>query len=493
MCRNMTEPLQLDATGQAELLRDGKISPTELVDLAIGAVERVNPKLNAVIHPRFERARTEAKGAKRPTPTGSASSTDGTFSGVPIVVKDLNCQIKGEPYHLGTRFLKNRQYVATHDSYLYERLRRAGFIAIGRTNVPEFGSTITTEPLAYGPARNPWNTEHSTGGSSGGSAATVAAGCVAVGHANDGGGSIRIPASECGLVGLKPSKGRVSLGPALGESWIGGVVEGCVTRSVRDTARVMDVLSGYEAGDPNTPPLPMRPYASEVGADTGRLRIGLLSGALLPGGMDHPEARESVVAAGRLLESLGHHVEVAHPSALDDAAFGDMFLAIVIAHIANDVAALEKQFGVSLTTDDIEPGNHLMAQFGNATNVVTYLSAVTWVQTWTREVVSWWMPRDGKQGFDVLVTPTLAGPPPKIGALSGDDSTDRIREIMQYTAQFNMTGQPAISLPLHTSTDGLPMGVQFVGAPYREDVLIRLAAQLESAAPWSARRPAVHA
>ncbi len=493
MCRNMTEPLHLDATGQAELLRDGKISPTELVDLAISAVERVNPKLNAVIHPRFERARTEAKGAKRPTPTGSASSTDGTFSGVPIVVKDLNCQIKGEPYHLGTRFLKNRQYVATHDSYLYERLRRAGFIAIGRTNVPEFGSTITTEPLAYGPARNPWNTEHSTGGSSGGSAATVAAGCVAVGHANDGGGSIRIPASECGLVGLKPSKGRVSLGPALGESWIGGVVEGCVTRSVRDTARVMDVLSGYEAGDPNTPPLPMRPYASEVGADTGRLRIGLLSGALLPGGMDHPEARESVVAAGRLLESLGHHVEVAHPSALDDAAFGDMFLAIVIAHIANDVAALEKQFGVSLTTDDIEPGNHLMAQFGNATNVVTYLSAVTWVQTWTREVVSWWMPRDGKQGFDVLVTPTLAGPPPKIGALSGDDSTDRIREIMQYTAQFNMTGQPAISLPLHTSTDGLPMGVQFVGAPYREDVLIRLAAQLESAAPWSARRPAVHA
>ena len=493
MCRNMTEPLQLDATGQAELLRDGKISPTELVDLAISAVERVNPKLNAVIHPRFERARTEAKGAKRPTPTGSASSTDGTFSGVPIVVKDLNCQIKGEPYHLGTRFLKNRQYVATHDSYLYERLRRAGFIVIGRTNVPEFGSTITTEPLAYGPARNPWNTEHSTGGSSGGSAATVAAGCVAVGHANDGGGSIRIPASECGLVGLKPSKGRVSLGPALGESWIGGVVEGCVTRSVRDTARVMDVLSGYEAGDPNTPPLPMRPYASEVGADTGRLRIGLLSGALLPGGMDHPEARESVVAAGRLLESLGHHVEVAHPSALDDAAFGDMFLAIVIAHIANDVAALEKQFGVSLTTDDIEPGNHLMAQFGNATNVVTYLSAVTWVQTWTREVVSWWMPRDGKQGFDVLVTPTLAGPPPKIGALSGDDSTDRIREIMQYTAQFNMTGQPAISLPLHTSTDGLPMGVQFVGAPYREDVLIRLAAQLESAAPWSARRPAVHA
>ncbi|MFM7900274.1 MAG: amidase, partial [Actinomycetota bacterium] len=352
---------------------------------------------------------------------------------------------------------------------------------------------ITTEPLAYGPARNPWNTEHSTGGSSGGSAATVAAGCVAVAHANDGGGSIRIPASECGLVGLKPSKGRISLGPALGESWIGGVVEGCVTRTVRDTAAVMDVLAGYESGDPNTPPPPARPYASEVGAKVEKLRIGLLSGALLPGGLDHPDARESVSATGKLLEGLGHHVEIAHPAALSEAEFGDMFLAIVIAHIANDVVALEKSFGVTLTTDDIEPGNHLMAQFGNATNVVAYLGAVTWMHSWTRRVVSWWLPRDGKPAFDVLVTPTLAGPPPKIGALSGDDSTERIREIMQYTAQFNMTGQPGISLPLHMSKDGLPMGVQFVGAPYREDVLIRLAAQLESAAPWAARRPTVRA
>jgi amidase len=478
----MSNPLHLDATAQAELIRTKKISPSELVDLAIAAVERVNPQINAVIHPRFERARAEAK-----------SGRGGAFAGVPMVVKDLNCQIKGEPYHLGTRFLKNRKFVATEDSYLYERLCRAGFITIGRTNTPEFGSTITTEPLAYGPARNPWNTDHSTGGSSGGSAATVAAGCVAVAHANDGGGSIRIPASECGLVGLKPSKGRVSLGPALGESWIGGVVEGCVSRSVRDTAAMMDVLSGYESGDPNTPPLPPRPYANEVGAKVEKLRIGLLSGALLPGGLDHPDARASVEATGKLLQSLGHHVEVAHPAALNEAEFGDMFLAIVIAHIANDVAALERAFGVTFTADDIEPGNHLLAQFGNATNVVAYLSAVNWIHAWTRRVVSWWLPRDGKQGFDVLVTPTLAGPPPKIGALSGDDSTERIREIMQYTAQFNMTGQPAISLPLHTSASGLPMGVQFVGAPYREDLLIRLASQIEVAAPWSSRRPAIHA
>jgi len=478
----MSNPLHLDATAQADLVRSKQITASELVDMAIAAVERVNPRINAVIHPRFERARNEAKAGR-----------SGSFAGVPIVVKDLNCQIKGEPYHLGTRFLKNRGFVATEDSYLYERLCRAGFVAIGRTNTPEFGSTITTEPLAYGPARNPWNTDHSTGGSSGGSAATVAAGCVAVAHANDGGGSIRIPASECGLVGLKPSKGRVSLGPAIGESWIGGVVEGCVTRSVRDTAAVMDVLSGYESGDPNTPPPPSRPYANEVGAPVGKLRIGLLSGPLLPGGLDHPEARESVVATGRLMEGLGHDVEIAHPAALNEAEFGDMFLVVVIAHIANDVAALEKAFGVTLTTDDIEPGNHLLAQFGAATNVVAYLSAVSWMHAWTRRVVSWWLPRDGSRGFDVLVTPTLAGPPPRIGELSGDDSTEKIREIMQYTAQFNMTGQPGISLPLHMSKDGLPMGVQFVGAPYREDVLIRLASQIESAAPWSSRRPSLHA
>lgn len=478
----MSDPLHLDATAQAELVRSKKISASELVDMAIAAVERVNPHINAVIHPRFERARSEA-----------AAAGTGAFAGVPMVVKDLNCQIKGEPYHLGTRFLKSRGYVATEDSFLYERLRRAGFVTIGRTNTPEFGSTITTEPIAYGPARNPWNVEYSTGGSSGGSAATVAAGCVAVGHANDGGGSIRIPASECGLVGLKPSKGRVSLGPALGESWIGGVVEGCVSRSVRDTAAMLDVLAGYESGDPNTPPPPQRPYQNEVGASVEKLRIGLLSGPLLPGGLDHPEARESVAATGRLLEGLGHHVEVAHPSALNEAEFGDMFLAIVIAHIANDVASLETAFGVSFTTDDIEPGNHLMSQFGKATNVVAYLQAVNWVHAWTRRVVSWWLPRDGSKGFDILVTPTLAGPPPKIGVLSGDDSTERIREIMQYTAQFNMTGQPGISLPLHMSKEGLPMGVQFVAAPYREDVLIRLAAQVESAAPWSSRRPAVHA
>jgi len=491
----MSDPLHLDATAQAELVRTKQISARELVDAAIAAVERVNPQINAVIHPRYERARAEADATATSSAdrTSPAAARGGAFAGVPIVVKDLNCQIKGEPYHLGTRFLKNRKFVATEDSYLYERLRRAGFITIGRTNTPEFGSTITTEPLAYGPARNPWNTEHSTGGSSGGSAATVAAGCVAVAHANDGGGSIRIPASECGLVGLKPSKGRISLGPALGESWIGGVVEGCVTRTVRDTAAVMDVLAGYESGDPNTPPPPARPYASEVGAKVEKLRIGLLSGALLPGGLDHPDARESVSATGKLLEGLGHHVEIAHPAALNEAEFGDMFLAIVIAHIANDVVALEKSFGVTLTTDDIEPGNHLMAQFGNATNVVTYLSAVTWMHSWTRRVVSWWLPRDGKPAFDVLVTPTLAGPPPRIGALSGDDSTERIREIMQYTAQFNMTGQPGISLPMHMSKDSLPMGVQFVGAPYREDVLIRLAAQLESAAPWAARRPTVRA
>ena len=472
-------PWQGDACSLVDEFRSGRRSPAEELQATLDAIDASS--LNAFCFIDREQAEASARTADVSKP----------FGGVPIGVKELDSVLGWPDSHASVPL---RHQVGGHTATQVQRMRDdGGAVLVGQTTASEFGGVNVTRTVLHGTTHNPWQHGRTPGGSSGGSAATVASGCVAVAHANDGGGSIRIPASECGLVGLKPSKGRVSLGPALGESWIGGVVEGCVSRSVRDTAAMMDVLSGYETGDPNTPPLPARPYATEVGAKVEKLRVGLLSGALLPGGLDHPDARASVEATGKLLQSLGHHVEVAHPAALNEAEFGDVFLAIVIAHIANDVAALEKAFGVTLTTDDIEPGNHLLAQFGNATTAVAYLSAVSWVHAWTRRVVSWWLPRDGKQGFDVLVTPTLAGPPPKIGALSGDDSTDRIREIMQYTAQFNMTGQPAISLPLHTSASGLPMGVQFVGAPYREDLLIRLAAQIEAAAPWSSRRPAVHA
>ena len=312
-----------DATGQAELVRNGSVSATELVEASIEAAQRVNPQINAIIHPRYDAAVVEA-----------ASPGDGPFAGVPMVVKDLGCVMKGEPHHFGNRALKAIDYRSPVDSSLYRRFRSAGFVAIGRTNAPEMGSTITTEPLAYGPSRNPWNLDHSTGGSSGGSAAAVAAGMVAVGHANDGGGSIRVPASECGLVGLKPSKGRVSQAPLIGESWAGATIDGCVTRSVRDTAAVLDAISGYEPGDPYIAPPFARPLADEVGADPGRLRIGVLDRS--PNVPSHPDCEAAVAAAVKLLESLGHHIDDSSPAALVDPAFPDRFVTVVAASTAHD-------------------------------------------------------------------------------------------------------------------------------------------------------------
>src|SRR5213596_691069 len=255
----------LDATAQAELVRQRKASPRELVDAAIARIERVNPKLNAVVTQRFEKARAEAAAPDLP---------DGPFRGVPFLLKDLICHSAGDPYHAGMRLLREREWVERYDTYLAARFRAAGFVFLGRTNVPELGPAPTTEPVAYGPTRNPWDPGHSTGGSSGGSAAAVAAGLVPVAHANDGGGSIRIPASECGLVGLKPTRGRVSQGPLTGEAWAGGVADGAVTRTVRDAAGLLDAISNRMPGEPYyAPPLP-RPLVQEVGADPGQLRIG---------------------------------------------------------------------------------------------------------------------------------------------------------------------------------------------------------------------------
>src|SRR5213080_878779 len=270
----------LDATAQAELVRRGKLSPSALVDAAIARVEAVNPKLNAVIIPLFEKARAQAASPNLPR---------GPFRGVPFLLKDLLAYSADDPHHMGTRLLKRLGFVAPHDSNTAARLRAAGFVFLGKTNTPELGTLPTTEPDAYGPTRNPWDPSRSTGGSSGGSAAAVAAGLVPAAHANDGGGSIRIPASECGLVGLKPTRGRTSLGPDAGESWAGAVAEHVVTRSVRDTAAVLQAVAGPMPGDPYAASTPRRPFTDEVGADPGRLRIGVLTEA--PGAMveTHPD------------------------------------------------------------------------------------------------------------------------------------------------------------------------------------------------------------
>lgn len=470
----------LDATAQADLVRSGQVTATELVDAAIAAAERVNPTINAIIHPRYAAARGEAARA------GAAP-----FGGVPMVVKDLGCAIGGEPMHMGSRGLKNLGVRAPHDSFLYRRFRAAGFVAIGRTNTPEWGSTITTEPVAYGPSRNPWNTDHSTGGSSGGSAAAVAAGIVAVGHANDGGGSIRVPASECGLVGLKPTRGRVSQGPDLGEGWGGYTIDGVVTRSVRDTAAVLDAIAGYEPGDPHPAPAWARPLADEVGADPGALRIGVLDRS--PNVVSHPDCEAAVARAATLLTALGHHVEAEAPSAFFDPAMVQHFVTVVAANTANDTRWLESLLGRAVTGDDLEPDNLVFGQMGAAVTAADYIAAINGNHLWARRLLSWWHPADGSRGFDLLLTPTIAVPPPPIGFLSGPEGGARVADVLQFTVQLNVSGQPAINLPLHVSADGLPVGVQLVAAHGREDVLVRVAAQLEDAAPWAAQRPLVRA
>jgi len=471
----------LDATAQADLVRKGDVSSVELVEAAIAAAEQINPQINAIIHPRFEAALAEAK----------ESAGTGPFPGVPMVVKDLGCVMKGEPHHFGTRALKSIDYRSPVDSSLYRRFRAAGFIAIGRTNVPEMGSTVTTESLAYGPARNPWNPDYSTGGSSGGSAASVAAGIVAVGHANDGGGSIRVPASECGLVGLKPSKGRVSQAPLIGEAWAGATIDGCVTRSVRDTAAVLDAISGYEPGDPYMAPPFARPLVDEVGADPGPLRIGVLDRSpMVP---SHPDCEAAVANTVKLLASLGHSVDDSSPAALTDPAFQDRFVTLVSAASAHDVRILEGILGRPVGEDDLEPDNLFFNELGKSVSAADYLLNLTALNTWCRDMASWWQPADGSAGHDLLLTPVLATPPPPIGYLSGPEGGMRVREVLQFTAQFNVSGQPAISLPLYWTADGLPVGVQLVAAYGREDLLVRVAAQLEGAQPWAARRPAISA
>jgi amidase len=468
----------LDATAQAELVRRGEVSPKELVQEAIARIEAVNPKLDAVIRTRFDAALAEAAG----------DLPDGPFRGVPTLFKDLGCTVAGEVTAFGLGPMRDAAIPVT--SFLADQFRAAGFVPLGRTNVPEMGTTVTTEPRSFPPARNPWNPGHSTGGSSGGSAAAVASGMVAVAHANDGGGSIRIPASECGLVGLKPTRGRVSQGPLTGEGWAGSTIDGSVARTVRDAAGVLDVISASMPGEPYYPPPLPRPLAQEVGADPGRLRIGLLDRPGVEGYLDDPECRAAVAGAARLLESLGHHVEQSAPAAMFEQEIIGHFNTIIAADTEATFRAFEMLLGAAIGEEEIEPRNVGYRRAGKALDAVTYLESRSWLGMWSRRMADWWT------SHDLLVTPTVGAPPPELGWFTGagpEEEGARIVSFIPYTAQFNMTGQPAVSLPLHWTPGGLPVGVQLV-APYgREDMLVRVASQLEQAAPWSGRRPQVHA
>ncbi len=481
----------LDATAQADLVRAGELSPLELVDAAITRAEKLNPQLNAVIHPLFDKARGIAA---RPF------ADDAPFPGVPMVLKDLDGPSEGDPFHLGNRVLKEIGHVADHDSFLIARLRAAGFVAIGKSNCPEFGLLPTTEPAAYGPTLNPWNTGHSPGGSSGGSGAAVASGMVPVGHAGDGGGSIRIPASACGLFGLKPSRGRISMGPDVGEDWAGLVVRHVVTRSVRDSAAILDALEGRVPGDPYAAPPPARPYAEEVGADPGRLRIGVRTRAPGDLAVTDDECVAATEDAARLLESLGHHVEPAAPAAFDELELLGLFTTIMSAGVGWSVAEVARLAGREVGPDDFEPLTWAQYEMGHGESAVDYLKALHGAHAWTRRMMEWWAPEsDGGSGFDLLLTPTMAEPPAVLGEMvaAPDDpwhALARATPFAAYTAPFNVTGQPAMSVPLYWhAADDLPIGVQLAASQDREDVLVRVAAQLESARPWADRRPPVHA
>jgi amidase len=468
----------LDATAQAELVRRGEVSPAELVEAAIGRIEKVNPRLDAVIRTRFGEARAEAAG-KLP---------DGPFRGVPILFKDLGCTVAGEVTAFGVGPMRELPFPVT--SYLAASFRAAGFVPLGRTNVPEMGTTVTTEPRSFPAARNPWDPGRSTGGSSGGSAAAVASGMVAVAHASDGGGSIRIPASACGMVGLKPTRGRVSQGPVIGEAWAGGTIDGVVARTVRDAAGVLDVISTRRPGEPYYAPPLRRPLTKEVGADPAPLRIGVLDRPGAEGYLDDPECRAAVAGTAKLLERLGHHVEESAPEGMFEPAFSRHFNTIIAADTEATFRAFEMLLGRQISDDEIEPRNAAYRRAGSAMDAMTYLQSRSWIGSWVRRMAQW------LDGHDLLVTPTLGAPPPELGwftAAGPEEEGHRIASFIPYTAQFNMTGQPAISLPLHWTPGGLPVGVQLVAGYGREDLLIQVAGQLEQAAPWAGRHPQVHA
>lgn len=477
----MTDELALmDAVAQAALVRDGEASPVELVQAAIDRIEALDPKLNAVIHRRFERALAEAEG----------DLPDGPFRGVPFLMKDLWPTSAGDPLHMGNRGLKEAGYIHPTDSNLTKRYREAGFVILGRTNTPELGLVATTEPLAYGPSRNPWNTDYGTGGSSGGSAAAVASGMVPAANASDGGGSIRIPAAMCGLVGLKPSRGRGSMGP-LRDEW-GVSVQHVETHTVRDTAAILDVAWPPFPGDGVIAPPPERPFADEVGAEPGRLRIGLLDHAL--GADTDPECTQAARDAAAVLEGLGHDVVEAHPDVMDRSEdFAEAFTANWAIGAAASLVSLEPFLGRPFTEEDVEPGTWALAEMGKAFSAADLAVAQGLMHVMRREMSGWW----ADDGFDLLLTPTTAAPPPRIGELvpTEENPLQGLYGSIPYaafTSPFNTTGQPGVSLPTHLTADGLPVGVQLVAAYGREDLLIRIAAQMEAEVDWAATRAPGH-
>ena len=496
---------RLDALDLAQLFRRGELSAEDMCTAAIHRAQVVNVALNAVVHPLYEAALAQARATDAARARGELFA--GPLAGVPFLVKDFGSRLAGAPHTSGTRAYRDQ--VPERDDELVRRWQAAGLLPLGKTNTPEFALMGVTEPELHGPTRNPWDLGHTSGGSSGGSATAVAAGIVPLAGAGDGGGSIRIPASCCGLFGLKPSRGRVPCGDGVGEPWQGAAVEHVLTRSVRDSAALLDLEQGPDAGAALFLPSPERPYSEEVGREPGRLRIGFSTAHPL-GRTVHPECVAAVQGAARLLESLGHEVEeVALP--WDGPALAQAFLMLYFGETGASLAALRDTLGRPARASDVEAVTWLLGQLGRSYSAADFAAARASWNVHARAMGRF------HQNYDLLLTPVLATPPLQIGELqprgvqaallraaqqmdvsgllrrSGqvDALATDILEKMPYTQLANLTGQPAMSVPLHWTADGLPVGVQFVAPLAREDVLLRLAGQLEQARPWFARRPTV--
>jgi amidase len=463
----------LDATAQAALVRSGEVAPIELVEAAINRIERLNPHLNAVVTTMFEEAKA----------TAHAKLLDGSFAGVPFLLKDSLTACAGSRLTSGSRLLLGDR-VATHDSELVTRLRRAGLIILGRTNCAEFGLLPNTEPHLHGATCNPWDAKRSPGGSSGGSAAAVAAGMVSMAHGSDGGGSIRIPASCCGLFGLKPTRARNPLGPDYGDVRGGLVVEHALTRSVRDSAALLDATGGPDIGDPYCAPPHMRPFLDEVGTDPGRLRIAFSAFTISPADADCVDALQGAV---QLCAGLGHEMVEDKPS-IDYQLAAQCFTTLWAAGCAATIDGLARARGNSVCASDVEPLTWAMYVIGRRVSTADYQFAVEELQRLSRAIARFFT------RYDVWLTPVLNELPPLLGSFDApaDDAFAAFRRAWAFApipAICNFTGQPAMSVPLHWNALGLPIGTHFAGRFGDEATLFRLAAQLEQSRPWKGRWP----
>ncbi|MCB9308194.1 MAG: amidase [Lewinellaceae bacterium] len=490
---------RLDALAMAEQVRNGALNAEELLETAIARVEQLNPALNAVIFKMYEEARETARKTDRSAP----------FAGVPFLLKDLGLEVKGTPLRAGCRGYND--YISPRDSYAVTKIREAGLVIFGKTNTPEFGLTPFTEPLLFGPTNNPWDLERTTAGSSGGSGAAVAAGFVPIATANDGGGSIRMPASCCGLFGMKPSRGRISWGRMFGDMWNGAAVEGSVSRTVRDSAAYLDAVQGASPGDPYIIAPPVRPYLQEVSTAPGKLRIGYSCAHTLGHEVD-PACVKAVAQTVEILKSEGHLVEEV-PLPYHKEFLSKAFLVIVAGETAGELRVLGEFLGRKVRTSDVEPNTYALHLLGKSFTAADYAYAKHKWNELCRNIA------DFHEKYDLLLTPTLAQRPFKTGALQNtasekilvntintlglggvartqvDQLAEKIYNWMPWTAFANMTGQPSMSVPMfRTEEDNhetLPVGVMFTARLGEEDMMFRLAGQLERAAPWIDHYPGI--